>query len=119
MTPGSQTRRSQTWRPKTLGSQTRRSETRRPETPQPGPFEVRGTLEQVYVWRAPPDTPVELLAESGQVVAEAMTDAQGSLVFRAVPPGTGYTVRLRASPEATVEGVWVRSSEDFVPDPSL
>lgn len=89
------------------------------ESSSPEPFRVRGTLEQVYVWGAPPDTPLELVAGSGQVVADAPTDAQGSLVFRAVPPGAGYTVRLRETPETAVTGVRVRSTEDFAPDPSL
>jgi hypothetical protein len=89
------------------------------EPPPAGPFRVRGTLEQVYVWLAPPETPVELVSGGGEVVAEASTDAQGSLVFRRIPPAAGYTVRLRDAPEEAVADVEVRAPEDFVAEPGL
>jgi predicted acyl esterase len=87
--------------------------------PEPGPFRVRGTLEQVYIWQAPPDTPIELVGPEGEVAANAPTDDQGSLVFRAVPPGEGYTVRVAADPAVAVTDVRVRSLEDLGPDPEL
>jgi predicted acyl esterase len=89
------------------------------EPPPSGPFRVRGTLEQVYVWLAPPETALELVSAEGEVVAEAPTDAQGSLVFRGVPPGAGYTVRQREAPEEAVADVTVRAPDDFVAEPSL
>lgn len=87
--------------------------------PEPGPFKVRGTLEQVYIWQAPVETPIDLVGPDGEVVATAPTDAQGSLVFRAVPPGEGYTVRVAADTAIAVTDVHVRSLEDLGPDPAL
>jgi predicted acyl esterase len=89
-----------------------------PEPP-PGPFRVRGTLEQVYVWQAPVETPLELVAADGSVSDTGVTDTQGSLVFREVPPGQGYIVRVAAEPATHVEDVWVRSTDDLGPDPAL
>jgi predicted acyl esterase len=89
-----------------------------PEPP-PGPFRVRGTLEQVYVWQAPAATTLELVSADGTVFSEAATDDLGSLVFREVPPGEGYIVRVAAEPETAVADVWVRSAEDLGPDPAV
>jgi hypothetical protein len=89
-----------------------------PEPP-PGPFRVRGTLEQVYIWQAPPETPLELVAPDGSVADTGVTDTQGSLVFRQVDPGQGYIVRVAAEPTTHVEDIWVRSTEDLGPDPAL
>jgi predicted acyl esterase len=87
--------------------------------PPPGPFRVRGTLEQVYVWQAPAETTLELVSADGTVFSEAATDDLGSLVFREVPPGEGYIVRVAAEPETAVADVWVRSAEDLGPDPAV
>src|SRR6185503_7929468 len=56
-------------------------------------FKVRGSVEQIHVWKAPPATKLEVRDAGGEVVQSGTTDAQGSLVFRGVPPGEGYAVR--------------------------
>ncbi|HVK85770.1 MAG TPA: CocE/NonD family hydrolase [Kofleriaceae bacterium] len=62
--------------------------------PEGGPFRVRGSVEQVHVWRAAAATPIQLVDPAGAVVAEGMTDALGSFVFRKVAPAEGYRVRV-------------------------
>ncbi|MCC6214073.1 MAG: CocE/NonD family hydrolase [Polyangiaceae bacterium] len=62
-------------------------------------FSVRGSVEQVHVWKAAPATGLELVSESGVVVASGDTDDLGSLVFRKVPPGSGYRVRTASAAE--------------------
>jgi hypothetical protein len=55
-------------------------------------FSVRGSVEQIQVWKAPPATTIEVRDAQGAVVQSGVTDAQGSLVFRKVPPADDYTV---------------------------
>jgi predicted acyl esterase len=59
---------------------------------QPARFSVRGSVEQIHVWSAPPVAAVEVRDQSGALVQSATTDALGSFVFRKVPPGDGYSV---------------------------
>ncbi len=61
-------------------------------------YRVRPSVEQVHIWRAPPATAMEVVDAAGAVLATAPTDELGSLVFRLLPPGTGYAVRPVADP---------------------
>lgn len=70
------------------------------------PFQVRGSVEQVHVWKATPATKIELRDANDAVVQSATTDAQGSYVFRKVTPGKGYAVRVA---EDTVSPIEVKS----------
>src|SRR5262245_23039831 len=45
-------------------------------------FAVRGSVEQIQIWKAPPGTAIELRDEGGALVQSGTTDSQGSLVFR-------------------------------------
>lgn len=79
-------------------------------------FHVTGSWEQVFVTDAPPGATLELI-QGGSVVATATADAQGSMVFRNVAPGTGYTVRS-SSPAEESDPVLVHSETEAHPPQS-
>jgi hypothetical protein len=56
-------------------------------------FDVRASVEQIYVTHAPPGTPLAVFDSAGHAVASGQADTLGSLVFRSLTPGAGYTVR--------------------------
>lgn len=58
----------------------------------PAAYDVRASLEQVFVTHAQPGRVLELVGPAGHTVAEGIADAQGSFIFRSVPPGEGYRV---------------------------
>ncbi|MHB1139812.1 MAG: CocE/NonD family hydrolase, partial [Microthrixaceae bacterium] len=58
----------------------------------PADFEVRGSVEQVAVVGAEADAELALYDGSGEAVATGTADAQGSLIFRLVEPGSDYRV---------------------------
>ena len=78
-------------------------------------FMVRGSVEQVHVWRAPEEVEMEVVTAEGDLVAEGTTDDIGSLVFRELPPGLGYHVRLSDVPEDYTDQIDVMSIEDSLP----
>ena len=55
-------------------------------------YAAYGSVGQVYLTGAPKDAPLELLDSNDGIVEKATTDAQGSLIFRTVPVGSGYRV---------------------------
>ena len=57
-------------------------------------FSVRGSVEQIDVWKAPPGAMIEVRDGSGAMVQSGTSDMLGSLVFRDVPPGSGYAVSV-------------------------
>lgn len=58
----------------------------------PASFAAHGSVEQLYVTDAAPDTPLELATPDGTVLMSGTSDAQGTLIFRNVKPGSGYVV---------------------------
>src|SRR5207244_2402013 len=66
-------------------------------------FKVRGSVEQIDVWKAPPATKIEVHDASGALVASGTTDEQGSLVLRKIPAGDAYAVTApsMAAPNTT------------------
>jgi uncharacterized protein len=56
------------------------------------PFAAHGSVGQVYLVAAPKAAAMLLLDADDGLVTRATTDAQGSLIFRDVPVGTGYRV---------------------------
>src|SRR6266540_3577114 len=60
-------------------------------------FSAHGSVEQVYVTHLGPGAQMSLLNPAGGTIATKQADAQGGLLFRNVPPGTGYRVRLSAT----------------------
>jgi predicted acyl esterase len=63
----------------------------------PPPFTAVGSAEQVYVTGLAPSAQMSLLAPNGTTVATQNADSLGGLLFRNVPPGNGYRVRLAPS----------------------
>jgi predicted acyl esterase len=61
-------------------------------------FDVRGSVAQIDVWKAPPGVPVEVRDASGALVQSGTTDTLGSIVFRNLPGGDGYTVTAPSLP---------------------
>jgi len=62
-------------------------------------FKVRESIEQLQVTHATPGAELAVHDGSGRVLASGVADAQGSVVFRNLPPGSGYIVRTTAGSE--------------------
>jgi len=58
----------------------------------PTTFSAHGSVEQVYVTHAVAGQPIELRDASGALVQHAVVDDLGSMLFRNLAPGDGYTV---------------------------
>lgn len=79
-------------------------------------FKVRGSVEQIHVWKAPPNAKIEVRDASDHVVKSEVTDQLGSIVFRDVPPGDGYSVILPdAAALAPKQPVKVMTAEGSLP----
>lgn len=64
-------------------------------TPEPTvPFTVHGSVEQLFITDSEAGTSVALLDGSDAVVRQGTTDDQGALIFRDLPAGDGYRVRV-------------------------
>ena len=59
-------------------------------------FHVRESVEQLHVMHADPGVELAVVDRTGATLASGVTDAQGSLMFRNLPPGHGYVVRTTA-----------------------
>jgi predicted acyl esterase len=80
-------------------------------------FEVRASVAQIYVTHAPPGTPLAVYNGAGHAVASGSADALGSLVFRDLTPGSGYTVRATTlHPPQTSRHLIVMSVAGSLPD---
>lgn len=83
-------------------------------------FQARGSVEQVHVWKAKPDTPIEVRDAANKLIASGTTDALGSLVLRHVPPGEGYSVvESKLEPPAVVSPVTVTTVKESSPAQSF
>jgi predicted acyl esterase len=88
-----------------------------PEDPD---FEVRASVQQLHVTHAPPATELAVFDGAGTQVAIATTDELGSLMFRNLAPGEGYTVETTtASPPLTAGPFAVMSVESSLPEQSF
>jgi uncharacterized protein len=65
-----------------------------PPEPSGTSFSIRETVRQLQVWKAAPATEAILRDGEGATVATATTDKLGSIVFRELAPGTGYTISV-------------------------
>jgi predicted acyl esterase len=79
-------------------------------------FEARGSVEQVYATGVSPEASVSLYDGQGQEVATKSADGLGGVLFRDVPPGSGYRV---ASEGATSEPLQVLTAESAPPSTAL
>ncbi len=80
---------------------------------------VRASVEQIHLWKASPETAFEVVDADGQPVAERVTDYQGSLIFRELEPGDGYTLRSVETPDEAVGPLTVLSVDSSQPEPSF
>ena len=56
-------------------------------------FSAHGSAEQVYVTGLAPNARMSLLSPNGTTLYTQQADSLGGLLFRNVPPGSGYRVR--------------------------
>lgn len=90
-----------------------------------GTFTVKAGLEQVYVryldedLTGVPGTVIELVEADGDVLDQGEVDQWGGLVFRNVPPATGYSVRLAANPDDYTSPLEVRDLKTSLPPQSF
>ena len=64
-------------------------------------FTARGSVEQVYVTGLAPAAKMSLLNSAGTTIATRQANSLGGLLFRNVPPGSGYRVRPSAGGAAS------------------
>ena len=69
-------------------------------------FTARGSVEQVYVTGLSPSAEMALLDPSGKAIATQKADAEGGLLFRNVPPGSGYRVRATDGGATSSSSTW-------------
>jgi len=84
---------------------------------EPQQFSVRGSIEQVHVWKAPKSTALVLRDAAGVDVQSGTTDELGSFVFRNVRPGDGYVVEVESG--GAMGPVHVMSTDGSAPDPEF
>ncbi|MBS1152132.1 MAG: Cocaine esterase, partial [Myxococcaceae bacterium] len=83
-------------------------------------FSVRASVEQLQVTHAEPGTVLEVRDRAGGVVASGTVDPLGSFMFRKLPPGDGYVVRLKDSNPVEQTGfLTVMSIASSKPPPEL
>ena len=64
-------------------------------------FSARGSVEQVYVTGLAPGAEMSLLDSAGTTIATRQASERGGLLFREVPPGSGYRVQPAGGGEAS------------------
>ncbi len=62
-------------------------------------FSAHGSAQQVYVTGLAPNAQMSLITPAGTTLYTQQADSLGGLLFRNVPPGSGYRVRLASSGE--------------------
>jgi uncharacterized protein len=82
------------------------------------PFTAAGSAEQVYVTGLAPFARMSLITPTGRTLYTKRADSLGGLLFRKVPPGSGYRVRL--SSNGSESGPLTVHSDAAAPwDPSI
>ncbi len=85
-------------------------------TPEDADLTVRGSVEQVSVTGAEPDTELALYDADGDAVDVGTTDSQGSLLFRLVEPDDGYRVATTDDEPSASAAVDVVAVDDSLPE---
>ena len=81
-------------------------------------FSAHGSAEQVYVTGLAPNVQMSLITSGGKTLYTQSADSLGGLLFRNVPPGSGYRVRL-ASDGSESGPITVHSDAAKPWDPSI
>ncbi len=83
-------------------------------------FSVRESVEQLHVTGAEPGQVLAVYDGQNTFIISSAADDMGSLLFRQLPPGEGYTVReAEGDPVEAVQDLAVWSVEQSQPDPSF
>jgi predicted acyl esterase len=82
------------------------------------PFSAHGSVEQVYVTGLQPNEQMSLLDPSGNAIATQQADSLGGLLFRNVPPGSGYRVQA-AGGDPESDPLTVLSTQSAPPSTSV
>ena len=81
-------------------------------------FSAHGSAEQVYVTGLAPNARMSLLSASGTTLDTQQADSLGGLLFRNVPPGSGY--RVQSYPDGVESGAITVHSDAAAPwDPGI
>lgn len=80
-------------------------------------FQVRETVQQLYVTHAEPGATLEV-SRNGKPVTTGVADERGSLVVRNLEPGSGYVVKVQGAKEQT-RSLIVKSIESSTPKAEL
>jgi uncharacterized protein len=81
----------------------------------PAGFSVRGSVQQIAVWKAPPGTTIQVQDSSGKVVTSAKTDTLGSILFRKLTPGDYAVVGSDLVPPEVHQPIHVMGIPDSQP----
>jgi predicted acyl esterase len=84
----------------------------------PATFKARGSVNQVVVTGAKPDSKLQLRTAKDRVAESGTADENGALIFRLVTAGHGYTVRETQS-GATSEKITVLTEAESAPPQSF
>ena len=83
-------------------------------------YEVRESVEQLHVTHADPGTELAVYDSADRQVQVGTTDAQGSLMFRRLSSGSGYTVRTtQKNPAERSRRLRVLSVDESQPQPDF
>lgn len=83
-------------------------------------FMVRESVEQLHVTHAEPGVELRVIDVAGTELARGTTDDLGSLIFRELPPGDGYSVEETEGPVLeAARDLLVMDVEGSYPDPSF
>lgn len=77
-----------------------------PAITDPAPFTAHGSIDEAYVLGAEKGETLQLVDQKDRVIGRGKADAFGSLIFRELQPGDGYTVRA-------VSGKKVYGTDEF------
>lgn len=80
-------------------------------------FQVRESVEQLHVTHATPGAELVVVDAAGKQVASGTVDVQGSLVFRLIPPGSGYVVKTKGERPEQTRPLTVMSEASSKPAP--
>ena len=81
-------------------------------------FSAHGSAEQVYVTGLAPNASMSLITSKGTTLYTQQADSLGGLLFRNVPPGSGY--RVRSAPNGAESGPITVHSDAAAPwDPNI
>jgi uncharacterized protein len=83
-------------------------------------FSVRESVRQLHITHADPGAALRVIDGAGNEVASGTTDALGSLIFRELEPGEGYSVEtVGPAPREAARDLRVMSVEGSYPEQSF